>query len=168
MCACVTAVTQIWHLFTSQFVSLCSMGGVTDHAIFFNWWVLIDVRPTLISMAAVAEQINVFCLNHMLTQGAVWIVAVRATDFSFNDWMMRELVSFSFDVFMALKAFFRLLCIWLGCFVDGVAGYAGNVFLLVLGVVPEHQLLILGVALLALCILIFNRSTFTESDNVVL
>lgn len=67
---------------------------------------------------------------------------------------------------MALEAGFWLFGVWLGILVNGVARYTGDVILLVVGTVPEHQFLIFTMAGLTLCILFFCTDTFSEANDI--
>lgn len=149
-------LAQVRHAFFSQLVCLCSVRCMAIEAVLFDRRVWLDKRSTFIGMAGVTELVDGLRFDHRLGHGTVGVVAIGALDLAFDNRVMRELVGFGTHVLVAFEAFFRLLGVRLGRFVHGVAGCAGDIFLLVLGVIPEHQFLVLGVAGLARGILLLQ------------
>src|ERR1700687_6360831 len=60
------------------------MGGVTSHAVFCDWGVLVGKRPAILRMTAQAELIHVRCPQVVTTGATMRVVAVCTAHLSFT------------------------------------------------------------------------------------
>ena len=77
MLVCIMALLAELGLFLfQQFCCLGSVWGVTLHAILFNRRMFPNVGTAFVGMALVAELVDVFGLDHVVTKGTMGVVAV--------------------------------------------------------------------------------------------
>ena len=136
MVTCImTILTQTLYPFHQQACMAASMRRVTDHAVFFHWWMLPDKGAAFVGMALVTEQVVALGIDHVGGKGAMGVVAIRTFDLAFDNGVMRYLVGIGTDIFVAAEADFRLFYRGAGL-MDIMAGDTGDIVLLVRPHVP--------------------------------
>jgi hypothetical protein len=85
-----------------------SVRGVTDAAVLFDRWMLVNKWPLLVRMTSIAEQIDGFFVqvSFGLTMG---VVTGRARHFAFENRMVRRQLNLCLNVGMALITGVRLI-----------------------------------------------------------
>ena len=140
MVTCIMAIlTQTLYPFHEQACMAASMRRVTDHAVFFHWWMLPDKGAAFVGMALVAKQVVAFGIDHVGGKGAMGVVAIGTFNLAFDNGMMRYLVGIGTDISVAAEAYFRLFYRGAGL-MDIMAGDTGDIILLVRPHVPHGQI----------------------------
>ena len=170
MVTCImTILTQTLYPFHQQACMAASMRRVTDHAVFFHWWMLPDKGAAFVGMALVTEQVVALGIDHVGGEGAMGVVAIGTFNLAFDNGMMRYLVGIGTDIFVAAEADFRLFDCGAGL-MDIMAGDTGDIILLVRPHVPHGQIGRFVMAAKALVVELFGgmSTVFTEGNDRVL
>ena len=83
-----TVLADIGHLFLQKLGVPASMGCMADETVFTHRRMVIDIRPALVSVTAVAELLGVICLHHAFADAAMWSVTGGAAHLALDDGMM--------------------------------------------------------------------------------
>ena len=130
-----TILAEVGDFFGHQFAVAAAVWVMACSAIFLNRRMLPHVGAALISMAFVAELINIVFLDQAMGLGAMGVMAIGALYFAFIDGMVRLFANRHFDIFVA-----GIADIWLGdrrfASVDIVARDAGHIIAFVCSRLP--------------------------------
>jgi hypothetical protein len=102
----VAALTELGGLSDQQASVVASVNLMAVQTVFFNRRVLEPERPSFFRMALVAELVDSICFDHLRSEAAMGVMAVRACYPSFPDRVMRLLIRLESDVFVAAEAEF--------------------------------------------------------------
>ena len=100
----VALLAQVRHSLVEQFRVQRTVRIVADEAILLHRRMLPHVRSALVGMAAGAELVHRFVLDHGLTQGAVRVVATGAGELAFQNRVVRGLQQLRPDLLVAPDA----------------------------------------------------------------
>lgn len=103
-----TALADIRTFLAQQFCVAAAMGSVADHTVFFDRWMFPHEWAALVSMAFKTEFVHAVCLDHLVAEAAVRIMAVVAGNLAFFDGMVRLAVDLGPDILVAGKTEFGL------------------------------------------------------------
>lgn len=131
-------LAQIYNLLYHQVFMTATVRGMAGGTILFHRRMFPNPWSALVSMAFVAELVDVFGFEHLFGQGAVGVVAVGTFYLAFDDGVMRHLVCIGPHILMTVEAH----C---GLFhggarrVDIVAGGTAYVVLFVRAHIPQGK-----------------------------
>lgn len=100
----VTILAQGGQLFIEQAFVVRTMRTVACEAIVLHGRMRPHKRPALIGMAVQAQRVAAVFFKKLGAKGSMRIMAIRAGQFAFHDWMVRELIRLHANGLMATHA----------------------------------------------------------------